>query len=152
MLFNITNLIIWLLYYVIYVLMHVMYWVTKFYILCIFTHICCFPWRALCHVDVEYVYHGVRLCLTKCASSIYICFICMFWPFYICSRTIAAHQLMLFVDWNRLQIKRNVLCCVVLCCGCVCVALRCIALHCIALYCIRAYMRHSASMSWDPLI
>ena len=33
MLFNITNLIIWLLYYVIYVLVHVMYWVTTF--LCI---------------------------------------------------------------------------------------------------------------------
>ena len=86
-----------------------------FYILYIFTHICCFPWRVLCHVEVKYVYHGFRLCLPKCVASIFIFFICMVWPFYIYiySRTIAARQPMLFVDWNRLKITLIVLHCIV---------------------------------------
>ena len=67
-------------------------------------------------------------------------FICMCWPFYIslCSRTIAAHQLMSFVDWNRLKIKL--------------IVLYCIVLYCIVLYCIGpplpcAHPFHIISMS-----
>ena len=79
--------------------------------------------------------------------------------YLICSRTIVVHQLMLFVDCNRLKIKLIVLCyvslfcivsyrivyCIVYCVTLICIVLYivlhwfilyCIALHCIALYCI----------------
>ena len=90
---------------------------------------------------MEYIYHGVHLCLTKCASSIFIFDIfyiacCDHFTFYICSRTIAARQLMLFVDCNRLKIKLIVLYCI----ASHCIVLYCIVvvvvLYCIVLYCI----------------
>ena len=139
MLFNIINLIIWLLYYVIYVLVHMMHWVTTFlYIIHINTHMLFSMTGAVscrCGICISRsppVPNEVRL------HHPYI-FICMFLSFYIllCSRTIAAHQLMLFVDWNRLKIKLIVLYCIVLYCIVLhCIALHCIALHCIALHCI----------------
>ena len=108
-----------------------------FYILYIFTHICCFPWRVLCHVDVEYVYHGVRLRQTKCASSILIFFICMFWPSYIllCSRTNSCSPANV-ICWLK-PTENKAYCIVLYCIVLYCIVLHCIAL-CIVLYCIVA--------------
>ena len=105
---NIINLIIWLLYYVIYILVHVMYWAATFlYIIHIYTHMLLSMMGAVsCRCGIS---------ISRCTSPILI-FICMFnhFTFYICSRTIVAHQLMLFVDCNRLKIKLIVLYCIVL--------------------------------------
>ena len=134
MLFNITNLIIWLLYYVIYVLVHVIYWVTTFlYIIHIYTHMLFSMTGAVscrCGICISRsppLLNEVRVL----HPYIFYMHVLTIFAFYICSRTIAAHQLMLFVDWNRPKIKLIVLYCIAL----HCVALRCVALRCIVLYC-----------------